>query len=47
MKFVRRKKRVLGFPSFWISTLGFITCKYSIFIMDSIKNILSFNNMRG
>ena len=47
MKFERRKKRVLGFPNFWISILGFITCKYSIFIMDFIMNVLSFNNMRG
>ena len=29
--FQRRKKRVLGFPSFWISILGFIICKYSSF----------------
>ena len=37
MKFERRKKRVLRFPSFWISTLGFITCKYSILLWIQLK----------
>jgi hypothetical protein len=46
MKFERKKKRALGFPSFRTSILVFITCKYSIFIME-MKNIFSFNNMRG